>query len=77
MTMHNSKIEMRTESTDVTDQHQNIILRSNPSCNEQELHDALETSLDIAEEHIVGRTEEKEKVMASLLEAMAKQLLQD
>ena len=73
--MHNSKIEMRTESTDVTDQHQNIILRSNPSCNEQELHDALETSLDIAEEHIVGRTEEKEKVVAYLLEAMSEKIV--
>ena len=59
MTMHNSKIEMRTESTDVTDQHQNIILRSDPRCNELGLHDALETSSDTVEEHIVGRTEEK------------------
>jgi len=39
-----------------------------------ELHDALETSLDIAEEHIVGRTEEKEKVMASLLKAMSEKI---
>ena len=70
MTMHNIQTEMRTESTDITDQHQNIILRSNPSCNEQELHDALETSSDIVEEHIVGRMEEKEKVMASLQDCL-------
>ena len=75
MTMHNDKIEMRMESKDIIDQHQNIILRSNPSCNEQELHDALETSLDIAEEHIVGRTEEKEKVVAYLLEAMSEKII--
>jgi hypothetical protein len=75
MTMDNSKIEMRTESTDITDQHQNIILRSGPSYNELELPDALETSSDIVEEHIVGRTEEKEKVMASLLEAMSEKII--
>ena len=67
MTMQNRKIDMITESTDITDQHQNITLRSYTSCNELELHDGLETSSDIVEEHIVGRTEEKEKVMASLL----------
>ena len=39
--------------------------------NELELHDALGTSSDIVEEHIVGRIEEKEKAMASLLEAMS------
>jgi len=39
------------------------------------LHDALETSLDIVEEHIVGRTEEKEKAMASLLEAMSEKII--
>ena len=49
MTMHNSNIGMRTESTNITDQHQNIILRPDPSCN-----DALETSSDIVEELIVG-----------------------
>ncbi|KAG2561514.1 putative disease resistance protein RGA1 [Panicum virgatum] len=73
--MHNSKTEMRTKSMDITDQHQNIVLRSDPSCNELELHDALETSSDIVEEHIVGRREEKEKVMASLLEAMSKKVV--
>jgi len=75
MTMHNSKLEMRTKSTDITNQHKNIILRSDPSCNELELHDALETSSDIVEEHIVGRTEEKEKAMASLLEAMSEKII--
>ncbi|XP_039822755.1 putative disease resistance protein RGA3 [Panicum virgatum] len=75
MAMHNSKIEMRTESTDITDQHQNIILRSDHSCNELELHDVLETSPDTVEEHIVGRTEEKDKVMASLLEAMSEKIV--
>ena len=54
MTMHNDKIEMRMESKDIIDQHQNIILRSDSSCNELELHDALETSSDIVEELIVG-----------------------
>jgi len=52
---------------DVTVQHQ--------SCNELELHDALGTSSDIVEEHIVGRTEEKQKVMASLLKAMSEQIV--
>ena len=52
-------MEMRTESKDITDRHQNIILRSDPSCNVLELHDALEISSDIVEELIVGRTEKK------------------
>ncbi|KAG2561512.1 hypothetical protein PVAP13_8KG164900 [Panicum virgatum] len=73
--MHNSKIGMRMESKDITDQHQNIILRSDPSSNVLELHDALETSSDIVEEHIVGRTEEKEKVMASLLQGMQEKIV--
>ena len=75
MTMHNSKIEMRIESMDVTVQHQNNILRSDPSGNELELHDGLETSSDIVEELIVGRTEEKEKVMASLLQGMQEKIV--
>ncbi|XP_039823872.1 receptor tyrosine-protein kinase erbB-2-like isoform X2 [Panicum virgatum] len=66
----NSKIEMRTESRDIANQHQNIILRPDPSCN-----DALETSSDMVEEHIVGRAEEKEKVMASLLEAISEKIV--
>ena len=65
---------MRKESEDNKGRHQNIILKSNPSCNEQELHDALETSLDIAEEHIVGRTEEKEEIM-TLIEGMQEKIL--
>ena len=75
MTMHNDKIEMRMESKDIIDQHQNIILRSDSSCNELELHDALETSSDVVEEHIVGRIEEKEKVMASLLQVMSEKIV--
>ncbi|KAG2557013.1 hypothetical protein PVAP13_8NG185200 [Panicum virgatum] len=75
MTVHNRKIEMRPESVDTIDQHRNIILRSEPSCNELKLHDALETSSNIVEEHIVGRTEEKEKVMASLLEAISEKIV--
>ena len=61
MIMHNSKKEMGKESKDITDQHQNIILRSEPSCNELKLHDALETSSNIVEEHIVGRQKKKRK----------------
>jgi len=52
-----------------------LFLRSDPSCNELELNDALETSSDIVEEHIVGRREEKEKVMASLLEATPEKIV--
>ena len=66
---------MRMESKDIIDQHQNIILRSDSSCNELELHDALETSSDVVEEHIVGRIEEKEKVMASLLQVMSEKIV--
>ena len=34
----------------------------------------MEKSSDIVEERIVGRTEEKEKVMASLIEAMSEKI---
>jgi len=68
--VHNSKIEMRT-SKDITCQQQNI---TGPSFNELEVLDALDKSLDIVEEHIVGRTKEKEKVIASLLEVMSEKI---
>ncbi|CAN6362802.1 unnamed protein product [Urochloa humidicola] len=75
MTMHNNKIKMRTESKDITSQYQNIDLRSGPSCNELEFIDAQETSSDVAEGLILGRTEEKWKMMTSLLERMSNKIV--
>jgi hypothetical protein len=74
MKMSNNKIEMSIESKDITCQHQNSNLSSGPSCNELEYVDAWETSLDIIDEIIVGRAEEKEKTMDCLLEATSEKI---
>ena len=43
-------------------------MMAGPDCNEQEFYDIRETSSDVIEELIVGRTDEKEKIMTSLLQ---------
>ncbi|CAL4984856.1 unnamed protein product [Urochloa decumbens] len=68
------KAEMIMESKYITDPHHNSNLCSGPSCNELEFVDAPETSSDVVEELIVGRTEEKDKVMASLVKAMLEKI---
>ncbi|CAL4994061.1 unnamed protein product [Urochloa decumbens] len=63
MTIHNNKKKMRIESKDITGLHQNINLMMGPSYSELEFVDARETSSDVVEKLIVGRIEEKEKLM--------------
>ena len=64
---------MRKESKDITVQHQNTDLLSSPSCTKLELIDARETSTDVVE-LIVGREQEKEKIITSLLESSSKKI---
>ena len=74
--MHNNKnIDMRKESKDIKGQRQNINLMDVPSCSELEFVDARETSSDVAEELIIGRTEEKRKIIASLLEGISEKIV--
>jgi transcriptional regulator with GAF, ATPase, and Fis domain len=73
--MHNNKIEVRELPKDITGPNQNINLMSSPSFSEVEFFDARETSSDVVEELIVGRTEEKEKIMTSLLLVMSENLV--
>ncbi|KAG0529536.1 hypothetical protein BDA96_05G106900 [Sorghum bicolor] len=73
MTVQNNSIGMRKESKDITIQHQNTDLLSSPSCTELELVDARETSTDVVE-LIVGREEEKGKIITSLLESSSKKI---
>ncbi|CAL4984816.1 unnamed protein product [Urochloa decumbens] len=73
MTMHNDKIETRMVPNDITGPHHNFNLKSGPSCKNLEFDNALETSSDVVE-LIVGRTEEKEKIMTYLCEAMSKKI---
>ena len=73
--MHNNKIDMGEESKDVKHQHMNINLMVGPGCSEVEFADARETMLDVIEELIVGRTEEKEQIIASLLEGMLEKII--
>lgn len=61
-------------STTIPDQHQNSNLIRNNRCNDVEYVDIQETSLDAREEFIVGRTEEKKKIIDSLLVSMAEKI---
>jgi hypothetical protein len=72
MTVQNNSIEMRKESKDITCQHHNTDLLS--SCTKLELIDARETPTDVVEEIIVGREEEKGKIITSLLESSSKKI---
>ncbi|CAO2148610.1 unnamed protein product [Urochloa humidicola] len=65
-------IDMRTKirkgHLDITDQYQHFnSTRTSPRCNHQEFVDIRKNPLDTGEEQIVGRTEEKKIIMASLL----------
>ncbi|CAL4982297.1 unnamed protein product [Urochloa decumbens] len=51
-----------------TYQQHDFTLNPGPSCNELDFYDIRETSSDVIEELIVGRAEEKQKVLASLLQ---------
>ena len=64
MELHNKKnIDMRKESEDGN------------RFSELEFVDAREASSDVVEEIIVGRTEEKGKIIASLLEGMSEKII--
>jgi len=74
--MHNNKnIDMRKESDDIKGQQQNINLMAGPSCSELEFVDAREASSDVVEELIIGRTAEKGKIIASLLDGMSEKII--
>ncbi|XP_034569213.1 uncharacterized protein [Setaria viridis] len=51
-----------------TYQQHDFTMKPGPSCNELDFYDVRETSSDVIEELIVGRAEEKQKVLASLLQ---------
>jgi len=71
--VENNSIEMRKESNDITVQHQNTDILPSTSCTKLELIDARETSTDVVGELIVGREEEKGKII-SLLESSSKKI---
>ena len=54
----------------MTDQHQNFNLMTCFKYNELEFVDVRETSWNVGEQLIVGRKDEKNKLMDSLLEGM-------
>ncbi|CAL4989421.1 unnamed protein product [Urochloa decumbens] len=64
----NSATEMAKEPKNNTYKQQDFTLMEGPGCTELEFYDIRETSSDVIEELIVGRTEEKEKIMPSLLQ---------
>ena len=66
---------MRKESEDNKGRHQNINLMTGPSCNELEFVDAPEASSDVVEKLIVGRTEEKGKIIGPLLAGMSEKII--
>jgi len=67
-------IDMRMESKDIKDQHHNIKLVIGPNCSELEFVDAPEPSLDVVEDLIVGRTEEKGRIIGPLLAGMSEKI---
>ena len=66
---------MRMESKDIKDQDHNINLMIGPSCSELEFVDAPEASSDVVEKLIVGRTEEKGKIIGPLLAGMSEKII--
>ncbi|XP_039822646.1 putative disease resistance protein RGA1 [Panicum virgatum] len=70
--MHNNKIDL---AKDIKDQHLSTNLMVGPSCSKVEFADARETLSDVVEELIIGRTEEKWKIIASLLEGISEKII--
>ncbi|WVZ54284.1 hypothetical protein U9M48_005106 [Paspalum notatum var. saurae] len=64
----NDMAEMVKEMKNNTSQQQGFTLSAGPSSNDLEFDDVRETSSDVIEELIVGRIEEKEKIIASLVQ---------
>ncbi|OEL14677.1 putative disease resistance protein RGA1 [Dichanthelium oligosanthes] len=62
------------EPKDIVDKHLTIRSHTDLGCSDQEVVDVRETSSDVLEEIIVGRTQEKEEIMTSLLEGMSKKI---
>ncbi|CAN6373041.1 unnamed protein product, partial [Urochloa humidicola] len=58
--------QMRMEPNDATDKKQHSNLMTSSTCIEVECVDKRETSSNVGEEYIVGRTDEKSKVVNSL-----------
>uniref|UniRef100_A0ACD5TZE8 Uncharacterized protein n=1 Tax=Avena sativa TaxID=4498 RepID=A0ACD5TZE8_AVESA len=69
ITMANKMEKMRTDLEVITDQHKNFKLTEGPNTNELKVTDIRETS-SIMETQIVGRTDDKEEILASLFESM-------
>ncbi|XP_012700956.1 putative disease resistance protein At1g58400 isoform X2 [Setaria italica] len=67
MTMLDTVTKMRTEQPDITNQYQHFnSMMTSSRCNDQEFVDTRKKTLDAGEGQIVGRTEEKEKIIAAL-----------
>ncbi|KAJ1265022.1 hypothetical protein BS78_08G046200 [Paspalum vaginatum] len=60
------KMDMQLDPHDTDDPKQHFNLMTTTGYNGMEFVDIRETSLDVGEEFIVGRTEEKKEIMASL-----------
>ncbi|KAJ1273841.1 hypothetical protein BS78_05G016000 [Paspalum vaginatum] len=70
----NPQKEMRKETKDIPETDLNIKLQTVPGYSDLDVVDGREISSDVAEELIVGRTEEKKEIMTSLLEGMPKRI---
>jgi hypothetical protein len=75
MTMDIKEIKRTNESKDITCQHQNTNLMIGPRCSELDVVDEREKSTDVIEELIVGRTEEKMKIMDILHGVMSEKIV--
>uniref|UniRef100_A0ACD5T6L6 Uncharacterized protein n=1 Tax=Avena sativa TaxID=4498 RepID=A0ACD5T6L6_AVESA len=71
--MANKMDEMRKDLEEITNQHKNFNLTEGPSANEPQVIDTRETS-SIIETQIVGRNDDKENILACLVESMTKDI---
>nr|UBY07019.1 NBS-LRR disease resistance protein [Dasypyrum villosum] len=72
-TMANKMDSMRQGLEEITDQHKKFKLMEGTNASEPKVTDIRETSSTL-ETHIIGRTMEKEKILASLSESMKKEI---
>jgi translation initiation factor RLI1 len=73
--MNNEMKKRRKESRQMTDQHRNLNLMTCSKYNELEFVDVRETSWNVGEQLIVGRKDEKNKLMDFLLEGMTPNII--
>jgi len=69
------QMKMRKQLRQMADQHQHFNLLTSDRYNDLESVDIHKKSSDVAEDFIIGRTDEKKKIIDSLIEAMTEKII--